>query len=161
MSIREYEFGIRNRSIEVAYVLTPGGELLFSKNGDFNSIEFSENELRLIAGNILTHNHPSGSSFSEEDVRFLLANLPIELRVVTAKYRHSLLLPRDPGMVFFRLRSTVDRIYVQVQTEFREALKQRNISRVEANQQFWHQVWVSVSEELGLDYYREEWLDES
>lgn len=158
--LRVFELEIRELVTETAHVFDSSGELILTKTGDINSVAFTSEELRMIEGNILTHNHPSGSSFSEADIKFLLANLPIELRVVTIEYRHSILLPSDPSAVFFRLNSTVDRIYEQVQVSLMNAIRRGTITRIDANQQFWHEVWVRVSEELGLQYQREEWGDE-
>lgn len=158
--LRVFELEIRGLVTETAHVFDSSGKLVLTKVGNLNSVAFTDEELRIIEGSILTHNHPSGSSFSEPDVRFLLANLPIELRVVTIEYRHSMLLPIDPGAVFFRLSSTVDRIYEQVQVSLMNAIRRGTITRIDANQQFWHEVWVRVSEELGLQYQREEWGDE-
>jgi hypothetical protein len=49
----------------------------------------------LLAGAVLTHNHPGGRSFSEEDVSFAMRVGLAEMRVVTAESRFILQPPEE------------------------------------------------------------------
>lgn len=63
-----FEDYIRNQSFESAAVYDLAGDLSFWKDGDEDSVEFDEDEFRWSFAHKMTHNHPSGRSFSENDV---------------------------------------------------------------------------------------------
>lgn len=72
---------IEEYSSEKAVVLSPDGTELFSKDGDADSVTFKEEECEKMKGCIVTHNHPNGSSFSPNDIVFMLNNNLSEIRV--------------------------------------------------------------------------------
>lgn len=71
---------IANNRTETAFLFSPDGAELFQKDGDVSSVSFNSEELAMIKGGILTHNHPDSSSFSPKDISFLLINDVTELR---------------------------------------------------------------------------------
>lgn len=67
---------------ETAVVLDTKGNIVFStSSGANNYVKFTEEQLAKMQGNVLTHNHPSGSTFSYEDVRLMTGK---DLRAIRA-----------------------------------------------------------------------------
>lgn len=79
-AIHDIEDKIRNQNYESAACVDKDGNVLFFKDGEESQVAFNQEECRLMAGNVLTHNHPSSTSFSVEDVDCWLANDMQEIR---------------------------------------------------------------------------------
>ena len=82
-SIHSIEDEIRHQNYESAAVVDKDGERLIYKDGANHSVGFQPYEVAKMDGNTLTHNHPSSSMFSFEDMYMLVqANLS-EIRATT------------------------------------------------------------------------------
>jgi len=81
---KEIENNINVFDKEHVSAIDEDGNVLFSKIGNYNEIDFSEDETRELRNvEVLTHTHPEDKSFSAEDV-FLALSLGVkELRVKT------------------------------------------------------------------------------
>lgn len=79
-AIHEIEDKIRNQDYESAACVDKDGNVLFFKDGEESQVAFNQYECSQMAGNVLTHNHPSSTSFSIEDVDCWLANDMQEIR---------------------------------------------------------------------------------
>jgi SPP1 gp7 family putative phage head morphogenesis protein len=91
-AVRAYEQTIRHAEVENAYVIRPNGEV-FTKSGLAEWVEFAENELGLLKGATVTHNHPAEAtqwSFSREDLEFFIRYGLKELRATDERYTYSL-----------------------------------------------------------------------
>ena len=75
------EKSLGGRSKETMEVYGPGGEYRFSKRGDTNSVSISVLDIPKLHGAVVTHNHPSGGSFSFTDLKFLKRMPVSEIRV--------------------------------------------------------------------------------
>jgi len=88
-NILKFEKGIISQSYETVGLFTPDGKLIFKKDGSKNTVEFFGEEVGYMKGNILTHNHPSGSPFSDFDIfTFVQAQLR-EIRAAGKQYTYS------------------------------------------------------------------------
>ncbi len=78
------EAKIRGKAIEHAAIVAKDGTVLLTKTGSKSAVTFSSQEAALLKDAILTHNHPSGSSFSrfQGDVSFVWSNDGAEIRAV-------------------------------------------------------------------------------
>lgn len=75
---------IRGQSYETAAVVDKDGYLLMEKNGSVDQVDLSAPEERaLMKGNTLTHNHPSGTMFSPQDLGYFAGNELEEIRATT------------------------------------------------------------------------------
>lgn len=82
-AIHSVEDEIRHQNYESAAVIDKNGERIIYKDGANNSVGFHPYEVAKMDGNTLTHNHPSSSMFSYEDMNMLVkANLS-EIRATT------------------------------------------------------------------------------
>ena len=82
--VQEIENSITYFDKEYTSIINKNGNIVLSKSGNYDEIEFDENEIEKIRKTeILTHTHPEDKSFSVEDV-FLGLSLGIkEIRVKT------------------------------------------------------------------------------
>lgn len=66
--IHNIEDKIRDQDAESAALVDKDGNVLFYKDGDVSSVGFTKEECLMMKDNVLTHNHPGSSMFSNEDV---------------------------------------------------------------------------------------------
>ena len=58
-----------NYPVEGSCCISEDGTIVFSKIGDSGSVTFTDDEVKKMAGNVLTHSHPeSGGTFSTADI---------------------------------------------------------------------------------------------
>ena len=75
---------IRGQGYETAAVVDKHGYLLLEKDGAVDQVDLSAPEERaLMKGNTLTHNHPSGTMFSPQDLGYFAGNDLEEIRATT------------------------------------------------------------------------------
>lgn len=78
------------RKTEKFMAFDASGRVMFEKSGGRSQVGFTEDECRRFAGLTCTHNHPSGSSFSRQDIHFSIARRIKEMRAVGRRYRYSI-----------------------------------------------------------------------
>lgn len=83
-SVHEIENKIRNQNYESLAVVDKNNNVLVFKNGQTNEVAYTIGEQRMMRGNVVTHNHPSGSTFSGADVRSFVDSKCSEIRATTA-----------------------------------------------------------------------------
>ena len=71
-----------DKARETAVACNPDGDILLEKTGEPDRVELTAAEIGRISGGTLTHNHPSGESFSLEDLHVALHAALAEIRVV-------------------------------------------------------------------------------
>lgn len=77
------EKSVASRSKEITEIYGPDGKYIMTKRGDSNSVQFSARDYFKLKDAVVTHNHPSGGTFSVQDIKFLKRTLVSELRVST------------------------------------------------------------------------------
>lgn len=77
------EKSFANRNKEMAVIYDENGNYLFTKRGSEKEVEFTKAEGRRMKNGVVTHNHPSGASFSLSDINMMRMTEMAELRVVT------------------------------------------------------------------------------
>lgn len=80
-NLRDREKEISDGRTETAVLFSPTGLELLHKPGDVSRVTFSSDELKMMKGGILTHNHPNGTPFSPDDISFMLKHGLSEMRV--------------------------------------------------------------------------------
>jgi hypothetical protein len=80
--LAEHEASIYAQTWETAVVLDSSGKVLLRKSGDERSVTFTPEEVEKLRGGVLTHNHPSSSSFSDDDVQLAVLKGLREIRAV-------------------------------------------------------------------------------
>lgn len=82
-TVHEIEDKIRNQFYESAAVVDKDGNALIYKDGAQNMVGFTKMECLMMRDNVLTHNHPSSTIFSTEDVVCFAHNNLKEIRATT------------------------------------------------------------------------------
>lgn len=68
-NLSRIESRIRSNPVETAALVGPDGNVLFDKSdGIADAVYFTEEETKMMVDGTLTHNHPSGTTFSKEDI---------------------------------------------------------------------------------------------
>ena len=83
-SVHEIENKIRNQKFESLAVVDKNNNVLVFKNGQKSQVGYTPGEQRMMRGNVVTHNHPSGSTFSGADIRSFVDSKCSEMRATTA-----------------------------------------------------------------------------
>jgi hypothetical protein len=171
VTIREQEDLIRRREREWAFAWNSEGHLILEKEGERNKIEFDDEEVALINRATLTHNHPSGllfaendprsfgHSFSEDDIRLACLAELVEVRAVTPKLRFSMKPPHCGwNLVFWetRARPSFIKCHQRIWQQLDEAFISGAITPAEASIRVLHETWGQVANEVSLIYTQEE-----
>jgi hypothetical protein len=85
-----------NNPLEIATAYGPDGRVLLQKQGSEDSVHFEPEEFAKLLDAVVTHNHPTGNSFSDTDLGFAASANLAELRVVAGT--------PSGGSVLFRLQ---------------------------------------------------------
>lgn len=85
--LEKFEDSIRNNHTETGALFDDHGNKLFNIKGDAHTLHLTDEQRKLLEGNILTHNHPTGNmTFSDNDIKFALEYKLKEMRAVTRDY---------------------------------------------------------------------------
>jgi NAD+--asparagine ADP-ribosyltransferase len=159
-AIKETETQLIKRKTEKVVVFADDGTIVFEKAGDKSSVAFTAGELRLFKNNILTHNHPRGSSFSMDDVAIATIWNLKGIRACGSQYRYYLNRPASGWsreMWEKKIKPLAEKVHNEVFQRLSELINKGKLTIEEANYRHWHEVWSRVAKEVGLDYGREEW----
>lgn len=135
----EAENSIRFNSFETGMIFNTNGEKLWEKKGDRHSVDVYEPIMkRMLKGNIFTHNHPFGGSFSFNDFKVFLAHGLAEMRAVDSRFSYSMSFSSEPDKADKGfLLGEFERIDKEMEKEYQEAIK------------------VNIDTDLFEDYYHE------
>lgn len=151
----ESEKSVASRSKEITEIYGPDGKYIMTKRGDSNSVRFSARDYFKLKDAIVTHNHPSGGTFSVQDIKFLKRTLISELRVSTEECVYYIRKPKQwPKEI-----STGDKIEKAI-VEIKKDLKQKyqkmynegKIDKVQRHIMFRDEVIHIFAERYGLEY---------
>lgn len=153
---------LSNRGKETAVVYDKDGKFLFQKRGDEKEVSFSIFEFFRLRGNVVTHNHPSGGSFSARDI-FLLQNGGLaELRAIVE------------GGVFFarppkkwskdinsleKIKEIMQDIHKEVAQAYKSVYTENGINQKQLKQMISDETIRIFSERYGLEYGWEPFKD--
>ena len=118
-------------------------------------MSFTAEELKLFPGNILTHNHPSGGSFSWEDIQIATLRQLAEIRAVGSQFAYSAKPARGgswPEIV--KTFEAYETARSEVYWDTIDKVRSGRMTDDEANLTFWHTVWSRVSARMGFRYAR-------
>ena len=90
---------IYSQSTETAVVITSDGTVILEKSdGSEHSVKFTPEEVSNMKNTTLTHNHPSSSTFSWQDIQMLVKHDLAEIRAVA----------KDGGVVYSLKRNKLN-----------------------------------------------------
>lgn len=159
--LREAEQTIVRQPIEHAVGFALDGIEVLRKSGRRNAVAFTDAEVAALRNAVLTHNHPSGGwGLSDADVRFAMGGNLAEIRAVTPERVSRLVRPeagRQWSADYFDgvVQMAYRRHRRALQIEWSDDVRAGTRSEAEFHQQFFHELWVRIARELGLDYRSE------
>lgn len=152
------EKSISNRSKETMEVYGPQGNYIMTKRGSVNRVSMSILEYRKLQKAVVTHNHPSGGSFSFEDLRFL-KNTPIsELRVAAESGVFYMRKPekwREEINTTEKMKKEIEKIQKELKPKYRELYNKGDITKIERHRMFSDEVNRRFAERFGIEYGQE------
>jgi len=159
-SLRREEQEIRNRRTEFGVLFDPDGTVVLKKTSRQRSyIRFYEDELRQFRGRVFTHNHPSGSAFSIQDLSVAAEYGLAEMRVAGSRGHAYSIRPRPDrpwSKRFFdeAIEPSFQRHSKEIQRLNWKRIRTGKLSTSDANLEHYHQVWTRVAREVGMVYSR-------
>lgn len=143
------------RSKETMEVYGQDGEYKFSKRGDASSVGVSVLDIPKLRGAVVTHNHPSGGSFSFTDLKFLKRMPVSEIRVSTTEGSYYIRKPkewsRDIGSTA-KMEKAYDEIRNSLKSKYRKLYNDGKISKIDRHRLFMDEVNKTFAERYGFEY---------
>ncbi|MBN2734737.1 MAG: minor capsid protein [Methanomicrobiaceae archaeon] len=159
--IYDKEYSIRSRATEKCYLFDEKEGAIFSKVGTKDHIGFTRKELDLFPGRILTHNHPSGSSFSPGDLMSSGNSGLKEIRAIGTEYRYSMKPPEGHETFTSELVKDIQRDFeterMRLYPKYYGKVINNELSEVQAWKEHSHEIWNSIASARGFRYVRETW----
>jgi hypothetical protein len=149
------------KRVEHAIATDADGNVLFAKKGRKSQVEFSQQEVQLVRGSDFLHNHPSGSSFSPEDLIFSqYANLKT-MHAVGEEFHYTLTpingrWPTDsPQRIKKDYRRYMEATQPKYETIYRDLVAAGHADATGATWRMQsNEIWEMLSKDLGVDYKR-------
>lgn len=118
------EQSLVGRTKETAIIYDENGKFVFTKRGKESSVEFTRKEVKKMKNKIVSHNHPSGASFSVSDWMLFKAGNLQELRVIgidgvyyirrTEEFLNLLISDEEFKMELIEIRKQVKKKYQKI-----------------------------------------------
>lgn len=146
---------LSRRSKETMEVYGPNGEYRFSKRGNTNSVGASVLDIPKLRGAVVTHNHPSGGSFSFTDLKFLKRMPVSEIRVSTSNGSYYIRKPeewpRDISSTT-KMEKVYNEIRNSLKSKYKKLYNDGKISKVDRHRLFSDEVNRIFAERYGFEY---------
>lgn len=169
--IEAIEEELRLNSYETAVCLDDQGNEVLRKGGNGYSVMFNAQEMAVMKGKVVTHNHPSalfllgkrandysGGSFSPEDWNFAAVIEAKELRVVAPEGRYILQPPKEGWNADWWEKKGAPAYaesFRETHAEITKGIRAGRIDPKKANVQMWGAVSEKTAQKLGLTYRHE------
>lgn len=158
---------IRENSYETGFVYNNiNGNKLWEHVGNKDSVDISDaSQKGFLKGNILTHNHPRGTSLSFPDIAVLVYHDMKEIRAVGKDYIHSMKVNHQAFNPFetneeklIKIKAAYEHYNKEVRQEFTQKIKNGEITIDYAESNHQHEVWTRMQKnENYLIYERKKW----
>ena len=152
------ERSLGKRSKETMEVYDTNGKFIMLKRGSSNSVRLSPIEYFKLKDAVVTHNHPSGGSFSVRDIKFLKSTLISELRVSTKECVYYIRKPKQwPKEIDTeeKIEKEMSSIKNSLKEKYKKMYNGGKIDKIERYRLFSDEVNEIFAERYGLEYGRE------
>lgn len=163
-NVEDFEESIRSKKYETAALFDQSGKKILERKGDRTSVVFSEADTKKMRGGIVTHNHPTGRSFSLPDYELMVGNRLKSIRAVGIDHRgrkntyvlENTLFDSDQNEIDSHLEKFRKRFNARAQFEInktRQAIRRgENVDAVEMNFRGQESTWERLTKEFNLNY---------
>ena len=146
---------LSERMFETMEVYSSDGKFIMVKRGNVDSVKLSLSDYFKLKNAVVTHNHPSGSSFSFTDLKFL-RNMPIsELRVSTPEGVYFIRKPKTwPKEIFSsdKMKDVYEQIKKDLRPKYKKLYNMGKINKKERHIMFKDEVNRIFAERFGIEY---------
>ena len=160
-TLKGHEHEIRRMNVEKGYAYDDAGNVVVSRVGEADRITFTSEEMVKIRNDctVFTHNHPSGGSFSVDDIILAQTSDIREIRAVSGHFNHVMLIDESefalPRQGIFRgvVANEDKKLWVENMASLRAG--KTTLEEIQINH--WHEVWQAVAKKYPdeLTYMRE------
>jgi len=152
-NLNEMEGRIVNSTEERGAVFNPlNGEKLLEVAGTKTALRFTPDEAKRLIGNVFTHNHPSGASFSLRDVKTAFLWDLFEMRAVGENYLYVI---RPNGVRYAQVRHLIAEARTEALAGLRVKMVVGEMSRGEVRDALRHDTWSILARKVPrVDYRR-------
>lgn len=153
--LHKSEQSIGKRTKETMEIYDATGKFIMSKRGGESSVRISLKDYTKLKNAVVTHNHPSGGSFSFTDLKFL-KRMPIsELRVAVSDGAYYIRKP-DKWPEELKDIQYMEKMYKQIEkslkSKYQRLYNEGKITKRERYQMYRNDVNKIFSERYGLEY---------
>lgn len=149
------EKSISDREKETMEIYGSKGEYVMSKRGTSDSVRLSVLNYWKLKNAVVTHNHPSGGSFSFTDWRFI-KEMPIsELRVAVDEGSYYIRKPQKwPEEIksLGEMETVFKEIRKSLQPKYAELYNKKRITKVERHKMLTNEINQVFAERYGIEY---------
>lgn len=152
------EKSLKNKKNEILEVYDANGNYVMTKRGGANSVRLRITDYLKLKGAVVTHNHPSGGSFSVNDIKFLKNTLISELRVSTQNYVYYIRKPEKwPKAINSseKIEKAFSEIKNQLKPKYQKLYNKGVINKTQRHQLLSAEVNLEFAKRYGLEYGRE------
>ena len=146
---------LSERMFETMEVYSSDGKFIMVKRGNVDSVKLSLSDYFKLKNAVVTHNHPSGSSFSFTDLKFL-KNMPIsELRVSTPEGVYFIRKPKTwPKEITSsdKMKDVYEQIKKDLRPKYKKLYNMGKINKKERHIMFKDEVNRIFAERFGIEY---------
>lgn len=163
-AIEQFELSVRSEPLEYLCVVDPrtGKETIRRGGTHPDMVEVSDIPEDQLRGMIISHNHPSGRSFSEPDIHLAIHIGGASMRVTGLRYRYRMdisttITETDKGRMLY----TIAKLEHDLFSEFNRLIREKRMSIPEANERHHHELWTRFAAEFPdhVTYTRTPWYD--
>jgi hypothetical protein len=151
-SLSTHESSIRGNDYETLIVLDEKGNVLVNKKGGAHSVEYGADGIKTTNA-IVTHNHPSGGSFSWQDMAGMVYYNQKEMRATGKEFTFSMKRPEKGWGV--TPKKAADK-FKRALANARRAYKQQKTGNAASDRALWisltHKYNGNAAKSLGWDY---------
>lgn len=154
------EASIAGHKNEYGILYDSQGKRILKKRGEKDRIVYTDEETALMLGGVLTHNHPSGATFSVDDIDMMGRTGVTELRAIG---RDGVYVIRQPAEwpeginSFEKLKKEYSEIQLSLQNEmYEEVLSGRITTDNDYSIEYQRRILDKLTSKYGFTYFMEE-----
>ena len=156
--LMKHEKSYSTRKNEITVVYDKNGRFLFQKAGSEKEVRFTRLEALRLKGSVVSHNHPSGGSFSISDIYFLKISEASEIRVVVDDGVYYMRQPQKWDKAISRkedFMSEIEKMRKEARKRYQKLYEDGKIDKVDRFILSQEEFAMKFAKKYGLDYGKE------
>ncbi|MCM1286556.1 MAG: hypothetical protein NC213_10295 [Acetobacter sp.] len=152
--IRRDESIISGNNYETALVYDKNGNRILTRKGVRDEVKFKNKDLPLLKNSVITHNHPSGSCFSSQDIRMLKESGANEIRAVTRNKFYSIKAPEkwSENVKSYDIDKMQNKYEIELADKYRDIAAQQGESIIKYLPNIEEEAVRKIAEDMGFEF---------